>query len=921
MSRPFKDLPISASASPSPYLLGMSTSNQRPVQPKSASQNEATNKSYNDDKQLYMNFDLPTYCRKHGLSDEAAAYLREASLAPSRRPNGFRSNTIKLPCPKFGEVVTAESINLENAYLLIAGARPDVVRIYDQGPRVKVQGTRPDGGAFCLGYTPDFVVLTEKGVEIVELENAQESAAYFLKANSRYKVIDGRYTSPPVEEFFAKLNFKFRILSEADLDARFAQNARFIHPYQVGHPGVPITETERVSIFDAAKERPGIMLSDIEFSSPARRAEVAYHLIAAGVIFTHLSECQLEHPEQVRLFVSRQKEHAFQLLRGSTRKRPTDLKSLGFLLKPGSLLEIDGKDYRVRVVDQRIVTFLDVSGKPHKLPHQALLDLKPRIGGLENAEKTFEAVLADASREDLLEFQERRNAISPYLPGGSKASETPTDRSTRRWRDRFREEHLKTGVGLAAIFPGYSNRGNREPRFNERVETLIKHGIDKYYLAPSAGSAMDAHLRILALGRRLKIAGSQLPTYCTIARRCAALDPFKKAYRRFGKKFANKYRPIHRRCSLVGSPHGQKSFMVAHCDSTQLDLAYTHEDQSTRIEHLWLTKMVDAFDGRVLAKFTCKRRPCADSLEALMLDCVEKHGALPASIVVDWGSEHRNTWMETTMARIGVVIVYRPKSTPVNGAPVESYFSKITKELIHNISGNTKLLQHARQLTKAVDPRNHTVWSESMIIELLEIYYNTANETPRRTKPSPNQIAAECEARFGPPPVQLVDRDMLRRILLPFVSGIKRKISPRGSIRCGDATYAADELRHLAGRFVNIRHDRKDPRIVFADHPTQRRVIDCDVVSTNLKYADDAEEAIQITERSAQHRTTSSDTIEESRVCFTEKLIHLEEKIEEAEKAAKRAKKRTIAKKNAAESNADTLAAVVPIELERIIQP
>ena len=66
-------------------------------------------------------------------------------------------------------------------------------------------------------------------------------------------------------------------------------------------------------------------------------------------------------------------------------------------MKPGSLLEIDGKDYRVRVVDQRIVTFLDVSGKPHKLPHQALLDLKPRIGGLENAEKTFEAVLADGT--------------------------------------------------------------------------------------------------------------------------------------------------------------------------------------------------------------------------------------------------------------------------------------------------------------------------------------------------------------------------------------------------------------------------------------------------------------------------------------------------------------------------------------------
>ena len=273
--------------------------------------------------------------------------------------------------------------------------------------------------------------------------------------------------------------------------------------------------------------------------------------------------------------------------------------------------------------------------------------------------------------------------------------------------------------------------------------------------------------------------------------------------------------------------------------------------------------------------------------------------------------------MEATLARIGVIIHYRPKATPVNGAPVESYFAKLVKELIHNLAGNTKLLQRARQVTKAVDPRNNTIWTEALIHELLMAYYETVNDTPRRNRPSPNQIAAECEAKFGPPPVQVVDQEMLRRILLPYVDRVKRKVSPRGTIRCEYFTYAHDDLRVLAGKYVDVRFDSNEPRFVFVDHPTQRRVLECGVVNSNLKYAEDAADAVQIAQTAAQHRQTSGNVIETHRITFTEKLIQLEEKAHD-QAAIRRPKPKPRTNRPIPIDEARLVATIIPLKLEPI---
>jgi len=119
--------------------------------------------------------------------------------------------------------------------------------------------------------------------------------------------------------------------------------------------------------------------------------------------------------------------------------------------------------------------------------------------------------------------------------------------------------------------------------------------------------------------------------------------------------------------------------------------------------------MVDAYDGRALAWVLTSENPSQLTIRALILDCVARHGALPAEIYCDFGSEHKNNWLEITMANLGVILDIRPKSGPRKGGPVESSFSVLCKELIHNLSGNTKLMKQARLVTKAVNPNQFAV--------------------------------------------------------------------------------------------------------------------------------------------------------------------------------------------------------------------
>jgi transposase InsO family protein len=482
-----------------------------------------------------------------------------------------------------------------------------------------------------------------------------------------------------------------------------------------------------------------------------------------------------------------------------------------------------------------------------------LLDLKPRIGRIFNAEKTFEMIYQDAPMQHRLTHAARRLKIEPYLPGGLLEGQRPKNHSTRRWLRAFEANEQKGLCGDMALFPGFYRCGRSPVPLAPEIEAEFLALTKQHYLTPK-------HCSIAWIWRLLvgKFGESKLPDKKTIYRRVGALDPHKRAWKRGGKRIALATQPIFGDSPVWGSPHGLRSFQRAHIDSTPVDLRLESEDPH------YLAKMVDAFDGRILAKVLTAESPSELTIRALLLECVSLHGALPAEITYDFGPEHRTVWIEESLAGLGIILDTRPKSDPRKGGPVESAFSALCKKLIHNLEGNTQLMKRARMITKACNPDQFAIWTSADLRQLLDDYVALSNSLPRSGKPAPDDIAAASYEKYGVPPRNMPTVADLEVLLLPFVEGETRTVSKRGTVKCQDKIYGIrgmrNDLRRYAGKDLKVRCVPNDPGTVYVFPESPRRAIRCEALTTTGPAQDILDRALAIEQERAAIVVASGET-------------------------------------------------------------
>lgn len=832
-------------------------------------------------RSLFQPFDLDAYVQQHGITGGAETFLREAAQAPSRSPNGYLSNTVRYPCPINGHTITAESNRYEFPFILTITTRPDVLRVFEQGPKLVIRGKTEQGHNYSFQLVVDAVVCTETGVEIYEVMAASEVAELTVSSANRFQEIGERkYGSRPAAEHFARWGFKHFIVTEHDMSPGYVQGADFLRPYRTGVARNPITEEEANTVIAAVKEEPGIFMEDIEIEPRGRRAEIIYHLLAKGEIFTHLSEGALTKQSELRLYPNAIQEQAFQLMRATSHKKPTSLKDLNYNLRVGTLIEIKGREYLVREMGRTdLVLAAAKDGHEETISFSTLLDMKPLIGKIYYAEKTFEAKLNDASPEDLLVMLRNYQLLQQRQHGLALKEADPSDRTIRRWKSEFAAKEA-TGVGIEALLP--RKPGNSTSRIDQKVERLLIGLLNRYYLKPEGETAWWIFLRLTAINSRFRL--GKTPAYQTVARHCAALDPYIKALKRGGKRHAMSWKPIYEKNLLMGNPAGIASWHRAHCDSTALDLLNPDDNNATIRLHL--IKMVDSYDGRILCHCLTEESPSEETARMLMVKCVEQHRMLPATITFDWGPEGRSNWVQMTMEGLGVTLIFRPKATPISGANIETMFRKLCVELLHNLKGSTKHLQKARMITRAVDPRDRAVWTIPATRELLAEYYDMGNDLPRRNRRAPNLVAQESMRKFGMPPTQILDCEAFRQALLPFVDEITRIVSKRGTIRHREHSYYHNDLRFYVGKDVVVRFDKDDIQHVYVSLPDQRRrMLKCEVVDHALRYAA-PEDAMRIHEETRKAIAEAKPTTIATKAAFVTRVSR-KQKILQAEKNRK----------------------------------
>jgi transposase InsO family protein len=540
-----------------------------------------------------------------------------------------------------------------------------------------------------------------------------------------------------------------------------------------------------------------------------------------------LSVSDIREPQDLRLYAHYRDEQAFTQLFKSCSTAPADLAELGYQLVPGSEIVLRSGRFSVKDVSPRFVVLVGPDDKERKLSHRALLDLCPRILGINGAEETLLHRLRTALFEDRMVYLARRHAITPYLPGGRLHGIRPEDRSVRRWRDAYLANEREHKPGDLALFPGFEACGNFKSRIAPDVHAKLDELIATSYKKARGGhKASWLHKELITAKVRGEITGD-LPTKRTIYRHCKKVSKYERLRATSGKRIASTHEPIHSGENIMGSPHGLRDWQIAHIDTTPLDLCTTHATQDTEIVKQSVCRMVDPFSGVMLATVLFGGAVKAMRIRDLILDCWRRHGRLPRIIVCDWGPEHNNAWLQKSCGFLGITLIYRPKSEPRKGAPIETTFSTTCRELIHNLDGNTQLLQKARLITKAMDPKQDTLWSSEDINLLLEDDLMLRNELPRQRKPSPEAIALATEKKFGPAPMSHLTSEQVRIGLLPFVDGPQRKVSDRGTVRCFKKTFHSTQLEKFAGQAVDLRHDPKVPGVVHAIPPRGRRVIEC----------------------------------------------------------------------------------------------
>lgn len=490
----------------------------------------------------------------------------------------------------------------------------------------------------------------------------------------------------------------------------------------------------------------------------------------------------------------------------------------------------------------------NAKGETSMFPVDKFISLLPSITAFHGAKLTKEETLKSLSDEDLAEVLRKFNLIRPYVapsePG--KPAKAPTDRSVQRYLAAYKEEEAISGNGLLGLIPRTSERGSTESVYPEATMAVMHRVIVKVYLRAHPRPTMkEAHEHFERLAKRLKL--GKVPSYKTFTRGCDEWSQAERDYKRWGSRIAQLSAVPSAVRSVLGSPHGERPFTVAHCDHTLKDLALAHPNSERELLKAVHTPMVDATTDRVIAWVTRYEAPSTETIIELITDCVRRHHVIPTMIIVDWGPDFRSTWLQKTLGSIfRTTIIYRPKAIAAAGSPVEGKFGVQDRLSTHRMEGSTEIMKRARHTTSAVLPNKHTLWTLKDLQEHFETYYTAFNSAPYGTKKqSPIEREQELTKIFGSHPRQVIPQELIERALLPFVDEITRVVDKRCRISVNRSYYASKQLDPVRGEDVDVRHKPGDPTAVYVSHPKLKGLVKVPVVSYDLKYATTTAEAVE----------------------------------------------------------------------------
>lgn len=594
---------------------------------------------------------------KHfSLSPEGLSYVIETGISPPARKVGRkrRRNLIfDVPLKSIpGVVLQAESMTGEFNFLVELDRRCDLLAVFDQPITIKVGITDSIGRRTRTTYTADYLAIDQQRVCVYEIKADSELERLIRERPEDWILDQDGYHYLPASKHFNSMGIEHVIVPVSSLSSLRADNLRLLTSAREA-PDTRRYRKARQGIRDLLKHESTMRVSDVLERIGELDETPILQLLDSEDVFADLDRVTLSDPSSV--WISTRLELAKIAQESSS--------SLANLL---SSSEIDTND----VIDPR-----------------------------------YE--LEVATRLAIIQGTTRTNS------NGEEVSE----RTIRRYRKAFREANGDP----RSLVPLWSNCGNSDPLFGtvhlSFLEAFIRAGKgDKNDLSTS--SCFIAYEKAFPEAKHELGFFDERPvsrsTFYTYWDRISLKneDSFNKGGRRLENQQADSFDPAKK--TIIAT----RPFAVAHIDhwKTDLHLVVGYINGAKITKRAWLTAMVDAFNGEVLAIWLSFADPSKKSCTMVIRDCARRHGRLPEMIIVDGGSDFRSNHFFVMLATLKVVRCERPPEDPRFGQQVERLFKDFKDRFARGLPGFGISIERSRAVSGAFKA------AESSSLTLLEAF-------------------------------------------------------------------------------------------------------------------------------------------------------------------------------------------------------
>ncbi|HEY0322536.1 MAG TPA: hypothetical protein VGC66_16390 [Pyrinomonadaceae bacterium] len=772
-------------------------------------------------------FDL--WCLRNGITNPAKNYIQMIrSSEPSRLVHsGPRNICGRFPSIKMSRTIQFESHKNELPRIREKDQCKKTIEFYDQPEPIRLNMKGPDGQNRAFMRTPDMFCIEDDGAGWEEYKTEEELLKLEAKNPNYYcRDEEGDWHCPPGEQVALQFGCFFRVKSSKDINWTFQRWMEFLEDYYRADAPIIPAEAREVVLQNVAAD-PGLSLESLcNLSKDTASRDDIFMMIAHEVIFVDLYAVAPSELEFVKVYADEITAIAYanviEVPSSANVHAPSYVD-----IEHGSTLRWNGNLWTVVNKGDALVGILSEENSFAELPLAVIEELirTGRITGVkrEPVAKTHPEVqkrLAEATKEDLAEANRRVEIVRASLRGETLPEEVPS-RTLEHWRREYRIAEQSYGCGYVGVLPK-PRRGNENPRIDKASKDFLNDFIGKNHENLKRRKKYASFALYLAEFEKeeVKRKGIIAVSYKTFCRAVKRRPKYQQTLKMRGHRAAYKEKEFYMELELTTPKHGERPFHIGHIDHTKGDAEFVCARTGMNLGRPWVTRLMDAFCRRILASIMLFDPPSYRSCMLVIRECVRRFGRMPQIVIVDGGLEFSSAYFEGLLAWYECTKKERT-GKPNFGATDERLFGTTNTQFWHNLEGNTQSTKDVRQLTKAINPKNHALWTlEAGDQKLTEWSYETYDTIvhPALEGQSPRDAFNDGMERYGERKHRIIPYDEpFRMMTLPTTAKGTAKVQSNG-VKINNRYFWTDDFKYsdVLGTTPPVRYDPWDAGISYA---------------------------------------------------------------------------------------------------------